>query len=211
MKQKNFKGFTLVELLVVIAVIGILSTILTVTLNRARDKARIAKALTELRQISLAVRLLYEDTGKWPAHMDDSGCPVHPALGWSYEPFEEFNCEMSMLPYTGREHLDLLLPWFGLTGLDPANQDHYPDWNGPYLPATFPRTDPWGKTYILDGDYLPYQTDLNTVSIMSGGPDRRTGSSSTSSYKADDLYAAQCYYLASACAGHTYCPCTERP
>ena len=43
--MKNKKAFTLVELLVVIAVIGLISSIILVNLKGTREKARIAKAL----------------------------------------------------------------------------------------------------------------------------------------------------------------------
>jgi prepilin-type N-terminal cleavage/methylation domain-containing protein len=45
MKRFNKKGFTLIELLVVISIISLLSSIVIASLNEARDKARIAKAL----------------------------------------------------------------------------------------------------------------------------------------------------------------------
>ncbi|MFA5318506.1 MAG: type II secretion system protein [Patescibacteria group bacterium] len=51
------QGFTLIELLVVIAIIGLLSTMATISLNGARIKARDARRLADVRQLSMAVEL----------------------------------------------------------------------------------------------------------------------------------------------------------
>jgi len=59
--MKNKKGFTLVELLIVIAIIGVLSTIAFVSLNRARSKARDAKRIADVRQLQSALELFYND------------------------------------------------------------------------------------------------------------------------------------------------------
>lgn len=55
------KGFTLIELLVVIAVIGMLASITLVALGPARSRARDAKRVVDIRQISLAMELCYGD------------------------------------------------------------------------------------------------------------------------------------------------------
>ncbi len=52
MKMKNQKGFTLIELLVVIAIIGLLSTIAVVAMQGARNKARDAKRISDIKQLS---------------------------------------------------------------------------------------------------------------------------------------------------------------
>ena len=55
------KKFTLIELLVVIAVIGILVSILTPSLSKAREKAKRAICLNNLKQSHLANTLYSGD------------------------------------------------------------------------------------------------------------------------------------------------------
>lgn len=59
-KQKN-AGFTLVELLVVVAIIGILATIVLTSLNSAKMKARDVRRVSDLRQVALALEMYYND------------------------------------------------------------------------------------------------------------------------------------------------------
>ncbi|HOF79479.1 MAG TPA: prepilin-type N-terminal cleavage/methylation domain-containing protein [bacterium] len=61
------RGFTLVELLVVIAIIALLSTLSVVALNSARSKARDARRLNDLRQISTALAMYHNSKGIYPA------------------------------------------------------------------------------------------------------------------------------------------------
>ncbi|OGY45021.1 MAG: hypothetical protein A3A24_02500 [Candidatus Buchananbacteria bacterium RIFCSPLOWO2_01_FULL_46_12] len=60
------KGFTLIELLVVIAIIGLLSTLAVVALNSAREKARDAKRVADVKQVQTALELYFNDASGYP-------------------------------------------------------------------------------------------------------------------------------------------------
>ena len=61
------KGFTLIELLVVVSLIGILATLVLANLTSGRSRGRDAQRKSDLRQISTALRLYYNDRGSYPA------------------------------------------------------------------------------------------------------------------------------------------------
>jgi len=82
-KKNKTKGFTLIELLVVVAIIGMLATIVLVSLNTARAKARDTRRLADLRQVSLALEMHYDDGNSYPG--TSGSCSVIPeVLATSY-------------------------------------------------------------------------------------------------------------------------------
>src|SRR2546428_13463634 len=91
MRRKR-AGFTVVELLVVIAVIAILAALLLPALARAKESARRARCASDLKQIVLAACMYAdENDDRFPAQQDD-GVAVSAAGG------------------DGRNYYDLLMP-----------------------------------------------------------------------------------------------------
>lgn len=62
----NKRGFTLVELLVVISIIGLLSSFAMVSLTSARMKARDALRKGDMAQLRTALVLYFDDNGRYP-------------------------------------------------------------------------------------------------------------------------------------------------
>lgn len=70
MSVRRFKIFTLIELLVVVAVIAILAALLLPALNKAREKSRTIKCVSNTKQIGTYLALYVDDnTGYFPHAM----------------------------------------------------------------------------------------------------------------------------------------------
>jgi prepilin-type N-terminal cleavage/methylation domain-containing protein len=61
------KGFTLIEILIVVAIIGILASVVLVGLGPVQRRGRDARRISDLRQIQTALELYYNINGSYPA------------------------------------------------------------------------------------------------------------------------------------------------
>lgn len=66
MLKRKSKGFTLVELLIVVIIIGILAGMMMLSTGSATAKAEATKIVSDMRNMKAAAVMVYADTTTWP-------------------------------------------------------------------------------------------------------------------------------------------------
>lgn len=140
MKIKQ-KGFTLIELLVVIAIIGLLSSVVLASLNSSRVKARDARRIADLKQISTALEFYYDKNNVYPA------CRA-------FSPWNAVNWTNSGSPSTGCLYSALVSTYIPSLSADPVNKE---GGTGNYLGDNAP-TD---QGYVYDSNGANYTLGAN--------------------------------------------------
>ncbi len=176
-------GFTLVELLVVIAVIGILIALLLPAVQAAREAARRSSCLNNLKQIGIAAHLYHDAHQRlpagWMAAHPDTGEPYFlgkPGWGWG----------AAILPFLEQAAVQVRIE-FHLPISDPANAAIRVAQLSVYRcptdvgPATFvlqPGADPapdydpgFAATEIATSNYIGVFGTVRMLQVCGGGGD----------------------------------------
>jgi type IV pilus assembly protein PilA len=73
---KLARGFTLIELMIVVAIIGILAAIAIPSYQDYTIRAQVAEALMLIDEIKPSIRDYYRDRGTWPEDNETAGVPA---------------------------------------------------------------------------------------------------------------------------------------
>ena len=160
MKLKQSKGFTLLELLIVIAIIGLLASVVLIALNPSRAKARNARRIADIKQLVNAFNLGLTANNSLPSTFPS---------GWRCV---SATCYGSFSSYVANATVDAFLaPYISKPSDPPDNSRTY---GGGYIYDN----NPWaGGTSLYDGfvfppgAYLDWAIEL-PITSTSCGPGR---------------------------------------
>src|SRR5579863_7141820 len=99
-RRRAPRGFTLVEVLVVLAIIAILVALILPAVQRARESARRVDCLSHLRQIGLAIHSYYDsNNGRFFLHHPFDADVI--SNSGAADSFAEIYWEDKLMPYIG--------------------------------------------------------------------------------------------------------------
>lgn len=159
-KVRQNAGFTLIEVIVIVAILAILAGILAPMIFSQIDDAKLARAEADAKSITSAIIALRKDVGQWPNH-SGAGCPE----------------TTTFLRGNGNLPSDLAAMAFSTASTvmfsDVLMQDdegcYTPSgkYKGPYMGMI--NADPWGNAYIAAAsNFVTGSTD--PVFVLSAGP-----------------------------------------
>jgi len=175
LKLKEERGFTLIEIIVILAVIAILAAVLTPMITKYIGESRVSKAEADTRAIEAAVTAFYKDTARWPGQAEKYEVLV--GGDKQYASTDEKNM--------GKIDEKAQLKRY-LGDMSTSDKKNYLNWDGPYLSDI--KLDGWSKRYVLRIKPLYDSGDKYYAWVISAGPDTKLDTKkSDTEIKGDDV------------------------
>ena len=168
--MKNSKGFTLIELAVVLAIIAVLAAVLTPVVTGYLEQARLSRAAADVRTIADAIKLYKADTGVYPffntATDADTGTSAAIAGGSTYVAGSGGSAIAALSAATATTTLEAYLNSNVKTRSTTAGGGRT-RFNGPYVGNV--DGDPWNNKYYVRVNNLGSDA-TNWAFVASAGP-----------------------------------------
>jgi prepilin-type N-terminal cleavage/methylation domain-containing protein len=168
MDTKDSRGFTMIEMVVVLAVIAILAAVLTPVVTGYVERARFNAAQNDVKNIAAAIVQFNTDTRLWPIYVGSSDIPN----GNVFDVLRSPGDTPAIAAATGwGENLTTVGTTVG--GLETVLNTNYLTlpltgsraWRGAYLQLG---SDPWGSAYYVTAKHLKPSAD-ETAFVISAG------------------------------------------
>ena len=163
------RGWSLMELVVVLAIISILAAIITPMINSYVDRARINSARNDVRNMAAAIISFNTDTRTWPIYKTSGDIPNGDAYNALVTDGDEAALAGGIAnTWTSDTNGDLrAIVNENSLGLTTSGVRK---WNGGYMNEV--TTDPWGTKYYFNGVHLKPDSTSNATFILSAGPNQ---------------------------------------
>ncbi|PID79487.1 hypothetical protein CSB20_10100 [bacterium DOLZORAL124_64_63] len=206
-RKTNRRGFTLIEIVIAVAIVAIFAAALTPMVFRHLEEAKISKAQNETETIATAILCYHKDVGAWPytnatTYGRPSGNEVarvisSSAIATGAGP-NAASGATNWGTYGTTKQLGDYLYYNNPddnTGDDPSwaseVDEDWPTsgpgaWRGPYIDR-YTLNDPWGHAYVINARFFPGGSYNGTVRhkvfVLSAGPNGKweTGATNTES------------------------------
>jgi len=175
----NQRGFTMFEIITILAVIGVMAAVLTPMVMNYLEDSKVSKAQSDVKTIAGTILNLTRDVAHFPLYTDGTKTTGNP--------------DIELLQGPGNDPVDFSTPWLPASNRFPL-ENHlikncpggatadatgtacgtkYPTigrfhWKGPYVEKT--TEDPWGNKYLVNiKNANPADSPSKVVYVISAG------------------------------------------
>ena len=172
-KKQDMKGFTLMEMVIVLAIIGVLAAILTPIITSYVDRARLNAARTDVKTIAAALVQYNTDLKFYPVYKAGGAMPAPAtAAAWDFQAGEGADAAYSgagwstLTDTSGTLQLNMNTNFYVAPTSGPVGKQMY---KGPYVELG---PDPWGDRYYITSKNLMPQNGNFAAYVISAGPNQ---------------------------------------